>query len=109
MRFEELTNEVLGAIEFHDELNPLLWQNNRLKPDVSDKLLKIAKFFMNFLDIPDLNFTHITISGSNAAYTYTNKSDIDLHILVDVPKEQQPFMRNFFDAKKTVFKTTICP
>jgi hypothetical protein len=103
MRFEELTNEVLGAIEFHDELNPLLWQDNRLKPDVSNKLLKIAKFFMNFLDIPDLNFTHITISGSNAAYTYTNKSDIDLHILVDVPKEQQTFMRNFFDAKKTVF------
>lgn len=103
MRFEELTNEVLGAIEFHDELNPLLWQGNHLRPDVSNKLLEIAKFFINFLDIPDLNFSHITISGSNAAYTYTKKSDIDLHILVDVPKDQQSFMRNFFDAKKTVF------
>lgn len=105
MKINELTNEVLGAIEFHDKLNPALWDGDQLKPEVSDKLLKIARAFIKFLDVPNLNFTHITISGSNAAYTYTDKSDIDLHVLVDIPADQQEFMRNFFDAKKTVFNS----
>ncbi len=102
MKISELKG-VMGAIEFHDELNPSLWDNYNLKPEVSDRLSKIAQFFIDFLDIEDLKVTDITISGSNAAYTYTSKSDIDLHIVVAVDNDKQTFMRNFFDAKKTVF------
>ena len=81
MKISELKG-VMGAIEFHNELNPSLWDNYNLKPEVSDRLSKIAQFFIDFLDVEDLKVTDITISGSNAAYTYTPKSDIDLHILL---------------------------
>ena len=104
MKIDELKS-VMGAIEFHDKLNPSLWSGTEIRPEVRGKLLQIAKTFVDFLDVPNLNFTHFTISGSNAAYTYTDKSDIDLHVLVDIPKDQQEFMRNFFDAKKTVFNS----
>lgn len=104
MKIDELQS-VMGAIEFHDKLNPSLWSGTEIRPEVRGKLLQIAKTFVDFLDVPNLNFTHFTISGSNAAYTYTDKSDIDLHVLVDIPKDQQEFMRNFFDAKKTVFNS----
>jgi len=104
MKIDELQS-VMGAIEFHDKLNPSLWSGTEIRPEVRGKLLQIAKTFVDFLDVPNLNFTHFTISGSNAAYTYTDKSDIDLHVLVDIPKDQQEFIRNFFDAKKTVFNS----
>ena len=104
MKISELKG-VMGAIEFHDRLNPSLWENYTLKPEVSERLSKIADFFIDFLDVEDLKVVDITVSGSNAAFTYTPKSDIDLHIVVEVDSDKQALMRNFFDAKKTVFNS----
>lgn len=104
MKISELKG-VMGAIEFHDELNPSLWENYMLKPEVSERLSKIANFFIDFLDVEDLKVVDITVSGSNAAFTYTPKSDIDLHIVVEVDSDKQALMRNFFDAKKTIFNS----
>jgi len=43
----------------------------------------------------------ITLSGSNAGYTYTPHSDIDLHLVVDVPRnETDEVYRELFNAKK---------
>jgi ABC-type proline/glycine betaine transport system substrate-binding protein len=49
----------------------------------------------------DLEVTDITISGSNAAYTYTDHSDIDLHLVADLPRaDANEVYRELFDAKK---------
>lgn len=105
MYLREFTQEAVvdDAVIFHDQLNPDLWKNNQLTTQVRYKLLAIAKHFIKFIDIPSINLKDITISGSNAAYTYTPHSDIDLHIIVDVPAEQAAYLKPLFDAKKNQY------
>ena len=96
-------SEFSQDIQFHTQLNPTLWHNKKLRPAVADHLEKIAEEFERFLDVPDLDVTDITISGSNAAYTYTDHSDVDVHLVVKVPAAKQEMLRKYFDAKKAVF------
>ena len=81
MKIQSVVNEV--SVEFHDELNPALWDGTEIKLDVQVKLLEIAKKFVEFLNVPDLKLVDIYFMGSNAAYVYTSFSDIDLHLIVD--------------------------
>jgi hypothetical protein len=108
MYLRELTQEgiVDNAVIFRDTLNPVLWKNNRLKPFIRYKLLQIAKNFIDFIGIDNLNLKDITISGSNAAYTYTEQSDIDLHLIVDIPSDQEMQLKQLFDAKKNQYNFT---
>ena len=103
MDINELEKYRLGdAVKFHQQLNPKLWGNDEhLLPEVQEKLRAIADDFREFLGIDDLRVKDITISGSNAAYTYTDTSDIDLHLVVDLPwADQSEVYRELFDAKK---------
>ena len=87
------------AVKFNDHLNPRLWDDREhLRPEVRERLLEIAEDFKTFLGLRDLDIKDITVSGSNAAYTYTPNSDIDLHIVADVPEDE--VYRELFDAKK---------
>jgi hypothetical protein len=99
MRFNEVTTT---AIPYHNELNPVLWQGNKLNTEVRYKLLFIAKHFAQFLNIPNLNLKDITISGSNAAYGYSDSSDLDLHLVVDIPKNRIELVE-LYDAKKNQY------
>ena len=38
------------AVKFNKELNPRIWQNNKMRPEVRAKLLEIAEDFKQFLD-----------------------------------------------------------
>lgn len=88
-------------IQLHNELNPAMWQDGKMLPAVRQTLLKIADDFKQSLGIDLPGLIDITVSGSNAAYNYTSKSDIDLHLVVDVPKlDQDELYRELFDAKK---------
>lgn len=101
MRFNELSAD---AVPYHNELNPLLWQDNKLKTEIRYKLLFIAKHFANFLNVPKLNLRDITISGSNAAYGYSDSSDLDLHLIVDIPADR-PELVELYDAKKNQYNS----
>lgn len=101
MLFRELA---LKSIPYHDELNPILWKNNTLKTEIRYKLLYIAKHFASFLNIPNLNLKDITISGSNAAYGYSDSSDLDLHLIVDIPSDR-PELVELYDAKKNQYNS----
>jgi Putative amidoligase enzyme len=91
------------AIKFNDTLNPRLWdKSEHLKPKVRKHLLKIADDFRDFLGVPDINVEDITVSGSNAAFTYTPHSDIDLHLVVNYPTDN-PVYAELFDAKKNQY------
>lgn len=108
MYLRELTQEgiVDDAVIFRDKLNPVLWKNNQLKPIIKYKLLQIAKNFVDFISIEKLRLRDITISGSNAAYTYTEQSDLDLHLIVDLPSDQEMQLKQLFDAKKNQYNFT---
>jgi len=100
MHINELDQYRLSdAVRFHDRLNPALWdEREQLRPEVRAKLLAIAHDFQESLGVEDLDLEDITISGSNAAYSYTPMSDIDLHLVVRMP--QDPIYQELFNAKK---------
>ena len=102
MNINELeTYRLSDAVKFNDTLNPRLWDNEHLRPEVEQKLRAIADDFREFLGIQELEVEDITISGSNAAYTYTPHSDIDLHLVVDLDQVcDNDVYRELFDAKK---------
>jgi hypothetical protein len=109
MDIKELESFKLSdAVKFHDKLNPALWtESGELDPDVKDQLMIIAKDFMTELGLGSLKVEDITISGSNAAYSYTPHSDLDLHILVDFNKlPDSEVYQELFNAKKTLYNDT---
>lgn len=101
MRFTELS---ASPIPYQDELNPILWDQQELKTEVRYKLLFIAKHFAQFLNVPKLNLRDITVSGSNASYGYSDSSDLDLHLLVNIPKDR-PELIELYDAKKNQYNS----
>lgn len=102
MNINELDSYNLSdAVKFNDSLNPAIWNRDKMKPEVRKQLLAIADDFRQFLGLSDLEIKDITVSGSNAGYTYTPHSDIDLHLVVDIPRaDQDEVYRELFDAKK---------
>lgn len=108
MNLKELDSfKISDAISFHDELNPNLWDGQKLRPEVKEQLLYIAKDFLEELGVDDLDVKDITVSGSNAAYSYTPYSDLDLHILVDMSDmDNDEIYRELFNAKKIIYNDT---
>jgi len=108
MNISELDSYNLAdAVKFNEQLNPRIWQGNKMRPQVRAKLLQIAEDFKQSLGIGDLNVKDITLSGSNASYTYTPHSDIDLHLVVDLPQaDVSEVYRELFDAKKFQYNET---
>ena len=96
------------AFKLNDTLNPKLWlPDNNLKPEVYTKLLETYKEFIKFIDIP-LNIVDVEIIGSNASYNYNDKSDIDLHIIVnnEINYMDNDLLQQFYNAKKNLFNET---
>jgi hypothetical protein len=77
---EELT------LQYHDSLNPKLWNGDSLKPEVASKLLVIAHTWAAFANIKPDVIVDIILVGGNANYNYTDFSDVDLHLVIDTDK-----------------------
>jgi hypothetical protein len=95
---EEVEEE---SFEKQTELEPRFWRDDTLEPKIAKRLEKIARDFIEGLDIPveieDLRFT-----GSLANYNWSKYSDIDLHLVVDFSKidEDAQIVKLFFDAAR---------
>ncbi len=100
--------KIEDAINFHDELNPLLFdENNKLKPNIKKQLEIITDDFIEYMGIPDLAVEDVIITGSNVAFTYTPHSDIDLHLLVDFAElPESDVYKELFNAKKSLYNDT---
>ena len=91
--------------KYHNKLNPKIWSDNKLKPEVLNKLKNIAQAFIEFLDIPKSSIKDIVLTGSNVSYNYTPQSDLDLHLIVDFNKVHKncPIVGDFLLSKKSEF------
>ena len=97
--------KTLGAIQVHQELNPKIWASaDQIDPVVREKLLVIAGRFYQFLKVPT-QVKDIIVTGSQAGYTYTDLSDLDLHIIVSYAHVEcdQP-VDELFDTKRKLWK-----
>jgi hypothetical protein len=99
MRLREL-NESADIVTVNRRLNPKIWNDDVLDIEVAAKLKDIAQAFQEFIAI-DLDVVDYTITGSNANYTWTDYSDLDLHIIIKgAPSEEA---RELFNAKKALW------
>jgi hypothetical protein len=99
MRLREL-HERSDIITVNRRLNPKIWNGDQLDPAVAQKLKEIADAFQEFIGI-DLDVVDYTITGSNANYTWTEHSDLDLHLIVQ--GEVDDAARELFNAKKALW------
>ena len=100
-------------LAYHDSLNPAIWDNFELRPEVSEALDRIANEFIEFLGVDVAAVTDVILTGSNANYNWTEISDLDLHIVLDMKNGQicptcpsDNFIEDCFQAKKTLWNTS---
>lgn len=93
-----------GNIEYHSTLNPAAWEDNKLKPEVRLQLMRIAKAFIDYLDVESFKLNDIVLTGSNANYNWTEHSDFDLHLITDYSElECDVIAEAFYRSKKLLW------
>jgi hypothetical protein len=98
--------EFAPPIERNTVLNPDIWDHDSIKSSVRGALIRIAEDFVQFIEVP-LDVVDIVITGGNANYTYTSKSDIDLHIIADFSQVRcDREVAELMDSKRLLYKQT---
>ena len=101
------------SLYYRDELNPKIFANNIMIPQVSNKLIQSSKDFLEEMtrDMTDQNIDlvvkDIMLVGSNASYNYSDFSDLDIHILYDTENLgdnlSKFFAKEYFEAFRRLF------
>ena len=91
----------LKSFNFKKQLNPKIWEDNKLKKNVRKRLIKIAKEFVKSTDIEFIP-VDIVIVGSIASFNWSKYSDIDLHIITDFKSinDNAELVKNYLYSKK---------
>jgi hypothetical protein len=66
--FYSYLEELKISLQYHDELNPKLWNGNKLKSEVRVKLLKFADTWADYASIPKNLIQDIIMVGGNVNY-----------------------------------------
>jgi len=90
-----------ASFEVQDELEPQFWRDNKLDPEINERLVDVARDFIDNLPI-DITIDDIRLTGSLANYNWSEYSDIDLHLVVDYSKlgDDEELVKSFFDAHR---------
>ena len=112
----ETDGKIIKSFQLKDTLCPEVFDKDNsgsysLKKEVSGKLLEITDNFIDFLGVSF--FIHdVILTGSLANYNWSEYSDVDLHILIDMDEindgdtnsiAMHDIVKEFFDAKKNVW------
>lgn len=90
---------------YSPKLNPLLFSDGELKPEIRKKILQIVDAFLEYTQV-SINIIDVRLVGSNASYNYNEYSDLDIHIVTDLSQISDPetIARLYFDSIKKNFK-----
>lgn len=102
--------KILDSFSIKDTLNPKVWENPEDPNDatmvvkVRKALMRIAGEFIDYLG-EDVFVEDIVLTGSLANYNWSEFSDFDLHVLVDMQQyeNQADLYKELFNLKKQVF------
>ena len=97
---EKFTNS--GLLTPKNTLNPKIWTDMEIDPEVQSQLKAIAKDILENIEI-SADIKDIVITGSTASYNWHKFSDIDLHILLDFKQVD----KNFELVKRMLDQTRI--
>lgn len=102
--------KILDSFSVKETLNPKVWENpenpdkSAMIPKVRETLLRIAEKFIDYLG-DDVFVEDIVLTGSLANYNWSEFSDFDLHVLVDLQQyeNEAELYKELFNLKKQVF------
>ena len=86
------------SFDTHATLETRIWDDEEIKTEISNKLIKIAQDFIDGLPV-EIDVEDVKLTGSLANYNWSNYSDVDLHIVVDFlgVDENRALVKSFFD------------
>ena len=103
IEYEVDSSEVdLSTFKKKDELAPKLWSDGELDSRIRLKLLDIADDFWKFVNLTWVKPKGIILTGSICNFNWSDKSDIDLHLIADFDEidEKTEFVKAYLDSKK---------
>ena len=86
--------QIINSFSVKKTLNPKVWENPEnpdkatMVPKVRKALMRIAEEFINYLG-EDVFVEDIVLTGSLANFNWSEFSDFDLHILVDLQQYEK--------------------
>jgi hypothetical protein len=106
-KYSQFVDESI-SFKINDQLNSKFWNKDKLKPDVSKHLKKIADAWTKFVGLKKSDVQDILFLGGNAGYNYTKYSDLDLHIVVDIKNtiECPDLASEYYKDKRELWKLT---
>lgn len=92
------------TFQYHKQLNPTFWVNYQFNERIRQKLLTIAYEFYDQINLkcPILD---IILIGSIANFNYTEASDLDVHVVVDLSiyGENMEIIKDFVKDRKILW------
>ena len=115
----ELDDKIIKSFQKKTELSSEIFEKNEygyaMNKAIREKLLLISNAFLDFVGV-DFFVHDVVLTGSLANYNWSEFSDIDLHILIDLDEfeseqvdNDQNFhtiVKEFFDLKKQLWNNT---
>lgn len=91
-------------IDLHKDVWDVVDDSVKIKKEIKDQLIKIAMDFFLTLDVDDI-FDTITLTGSMANFNYSEYSDFDVHVLMDLSKinEDEELVKQLMLSKKSLW------
>ena len=105
-----MKDNIIQSFVVKDTLNPKVWETPndikkaKIKSEIKKGLLDIAKEFIEFLD-EEVFIEDIILTGSLSNYNWSEYSDFDLHIIVDMDEygDEDELYKELFNLKKQLF------
>jgi predicted nucleotidyltransferase len=102
--------QILDSFSVRDTLNPKIWespddpQKATMLPKVQKGLMRISEEFIEYLG-DEVFVEDIVLTGSLANFNWSEFSDFDLHIIVDLQQyeDEAELYKELFNLKKQVF------
>jgi predicted nucleotidyltransferase len=102
--------QILNSFSIKKTLNPKIWENpedpnkSTMVPKVKKALERIADEFIEYLG-DDVFVDDVVLTGSLANFNWSEFSDFDLHIIVDLKQyeDDSELYKELFNLKKQVF------
>jgi predicted nucleotidyltransferase len=100
--------KILDSFSVKSTLNPKIWENANnakkatMKPKVQKALMRIAEEFIEYLG-EDVFVEDIVLTGSLANFNWSEYSDFDLHIHVNLDDENSKLYKEIYNLKKQIF------